>query len=338
LNLIVDIITIFAICLLLFGAVVFLMLIYSTVVKPEVIVNQPQFDRDLFVERSSGNRGGDRNILTETLVIGAQIVLMVLNFGAVLGIATTIGVVVQQWPERAIVNTPIPIATSTVTATPATPTTTTATLAPTPPATGQPIGDVGATPVFVTSTVEAPTGPDPFPTRVVTVVPSPTLTPTPLPTATPRPTYVPPPQVDPGRETALAELINAQRPIGGCKPLNYSVELANAARRHSVDMANNGVELHVGSDGSTVNDRIRDAGYRKRGYGSDGWWIELIFPLPAEAGAADVPVSIWMDGEDGPNRKAILDCENQDIGVGYVQGADGQHYWTVIMADGLPPR
>jgi hypothetical protein len=45
------------------------------------------------------------------------------------------------------------------------------------------------------------------------------------------------------------------------QPLAWNEALASAAQAHSDDMARNGFQSHTGSDGSSVEDRIRRAGY-----------------------------------------------------------------------------
>jgi uncharacterized protein YkwD len=46
------------------------------------------------------------------------------------------------------------------------------------------------------------------------------------------------------------------------KPLKWSTQLAEAAQRHAEDMAGKRHFSHTGSDGSTVAQRVTDAGYQ----------------------------------------------------------------------------
>jgi uncharacterized protein YkwD len=48
------------------------------------------------------------------------------------------------------------------------------------------------------------------------------------------------------------------------QPLAWNDQLANAAQSHSQDMANNNFESHIGSDGSTPDQRMDRAGYTNR--------------------------------------------------------------------------
>jgi hypothetical protein len=53
--------------------------------------------------------------------------------------------------------------------------------------------------------------------------------------------------------------------LGAVQPLAFNAKLANAARRHSVDMFNNVFQDHTGSDGSDPSERIKAAGYAGQG-------------------------------------------------------------------------
>ncbi len=56
--------------------------------------------------------------------------------------------------------------------------------------------------------------------------------------------------------------INAIRASAGRKPVVRSAKLDAAARAHAIDMVANGFYGHIGSNGSTVADRVSKAGYR----------------------------------------------------------------------------
>src|SRR5512138_453884 len=69
--------------------------------------------------------------------------------------------------------------------------------------------------------------------------------------------------------------INALRQQNGLLPLDLSGGLTSAAQRHSDDMARTGNIDHTGSDGSSYDSRIREAGYGHwRGFGI---WGENIY-------------------------------------------------------------
>lgn len=60
----------------------------------------------------------------------------------------------------------------------------------------------------------------------------------------------------------MIDLINELRTEAGCKNVTPDVRLTAAATRHAADLDRAGVLSHIGSDGSTLDVRLRDSGYR----------------------------------------------------------------------------
>lgn len=120
----------------------------------------------------------------------------------------------------------------------------------------------------------------------------------------------------------VLRLVNVERQAqGGLPPLKGESHLHAAALRHSTDMAVNMVDYidHVGTDGSTFDQRIREAGYV--GYTALAENIAAGFSTPAAVMAG------WM-GSAG-HRANILNPNLREIGVSYVLGSSGyHHYWT----------
>ncbi len=162
------------------------------------------------------------------------------------------------------------------------------------------------------------TTPVPAPRPVPTLLPRlpnpldlltpPTTTPPPT-TTEPPPTTTPPPEPEPepdlGATDAVIAATNAERVDAGCDPLGFDPRLAAAAQAHSEDMAENGYLSHTGLDGSTPEERIRDAGYPDPGGENIARGQET---------AAEV-VADWMASPG--HRRNILDCGYVDIGVGF---------------------
>jgi uncharacterized protein YkwD len=73
---------------------------------------------------------------------------------------------------------------------------------------------------------------------------------------------VPSPRVRPDLESALLELVNAERTARGRAPLQADPELAQVARAHSRDMLARGYFAHVTPDGKDVSERLRGAQLR----------------------------------------------------------------------------
>src|SRR5262245_23995909 len=81
---------------------------------------------------------------------------------------------------------------------------------------------------------------------------------------------------DAARDAAqILARINAVRQQNGLLPLDLNSQLTAAAQRHSDDMARTGNIDHAGSDGSTIESRIREAGYGH--WRTFGLWGENIY-------------------------------------------------------------
>lgn len=146
--------------------------------------------------------------------------------------------------------------------------------------------------------------------------PSPTIT---LPAPTPAPTR---PPATPASDFVqqVEDLINLERADQGRGPLHTSAALREASGRHSYDMATSGFCGHGGSDGSSPESRMRDAGYGSP-YG------EIV--ACGQVSPASV-VQAWMDSS--PHRSMILCASCTEIGGGYGSSGGGYlHYWTVTF-------
>ena len=73
-------------------------------------------------------------------------------------------------------------------------------------------------------------------------------------------------------ERAFLALINDHRRANNRSELRLHNQLGVAAERHSQDQAANGFSGHTGSDGSTPDQRITDAGYDRRSWGENAYW------------------------------------------------------------------
>jgi uncharacterized protein YkwD len=115
---------------------------------------------------------------------------------------------------------------------------------------------------------------------------------------------------------AVLSQINAARAANGCGLVAANPQLTASAARQANDMLENGVEGHTGSDGSTLVQRVADAGYVS--YAKLG---EIVFwstgPGATPAAAA---VAWWMNS---PRHRAIItDCELTDAGFSAVSSGD----------------
>ncbi|HMN21042.1 MAG TPA: CAP domain-containing protein [Ottowia sp.] len=101
--------------------------------------------------------------------------------------------------------------------------------------------------------------------------------------------------------------------------LNWSPALATAAQRHSIDMALNNRFDHTGSDGSTVDERIRDAGYSATAWGEN---------IAAGYGTVDKVVAGWLASPG--HCKNIMLANYADFGASCVYRSATTYgsYWT----------
>lgn len=114
----------------------------------------------------------------------------------------------------------------------------------------------------------------------------------------------------------------------GCQPLVLNSALMSAAQLHAEDMALNDFGGHIGSNGSTLYQRIQAAGYPPTSLvGENAGWY---FSTPEEM------VDVWFN-ETPPNdghRRNILNCAFTEIEVGYYYlpndtgSFNWNHYWV----------
>ncbi len=99
----------------------------------------------------------------------------------------------------------------------------------------------------------------------------------------------------------------AQRQNGCTTDSLMDGRLTNAARRHTLDALNNpDINGDIGSDGSTPQDRARDAGFNGRA-------AETVAIVPAMAINGIQILGQWW--WDPPSRALMQDCANTAIGV-----------------------
>ena len=152
----------------------------------------------------------------------------------------------------------------------------------------------------------------------------------PTPDASPAPpsSSSPPPPSSSSLEDQVLVLVNQRRAAGATcggtaypavAPLTLNLQLRNAARAHSQDMATNNYFSHTSLDGRTAAQRIAQAGYAG-GYGG-----ENIYAGPSTAQAA---VDGWMQSTG--HCENIMNSRSRVIGIGYAfnQSSTHRHYWT----------
>ncbi len=112
-----------------------------------------------------------------------------------------------------------------------------------------------------------------------------------------------------GPYPAFQSQMNTARAGPGLNPLAYSTQLGGAAQGHADDMSINGFFSHVGSDGSTVGQRVRAQGY---GF----CWVGENIAQGQPSNAATF--TAWMNS--APHRAIILSSEPTQFGLGVAPG------------------
>lgn len=133
-------------------------------------------------------------------------------------------------------------------------------------------------------------------------------------------------------ELEIVAEINARRSAGAIcgkdelyeatGELELDPALRCAARRHSLDMAEQDYFDHTSPDGVSVWDRVELAGYTGE---------PLSQNITANQPSAEIVVEGWM-GSTGQCRN-VMDPEAEQVGVGYVLATDAEfeQTWTVVF-------
>lgn len=86
-----------------------------------------------------------------------------------------------------------------------------------------------------------------------------------------------------------------------CGVIGDDPRLTVAAQRHANDMLQSGLSGHIGSDGSSPQARIADAGYPRSGYTG-----EIVYWGTGSAATPSAALDAWMGSP--AHRAIILDC------------------------------
>ena len=132
----------------------------------------------------------------------------------------------------------------------------------------------------------------------------------------------------PGNANAFVQQIvdttNHVRRRSGLRQLDYNPTLARAAQGHACDMVQRGFFAHQGSNGSNVQRRVRNAGYR------DCLVAENI-AMGNFFQNGQMVTQGWMDSAG--HRRNMLLRDVQDFGLG-VAMLDGNPYFVMVLAKG----
>jgi uncharacterized protein YkwD len=99
--------------------------------------------------------------------------------------------------------------------------------------------------------------------------------------------------------TALYSGVNRLRQT--CETIGDDPRLTMAAQRHANDMLKHGLDGHIGSDGSSPQMRIADAGYPRTGHTG-----EIVYWGTGSAATPSAALDWWMGSP--AHRAIILNC------------------------------
>ncbi len=121
----------------------------------------------------------------------------------------------------------------------------------------------------------------------------------------------------------IFELVNNERVTQGLKPLTESPKLSAAAMVQASDMACNSFLKETGSNGSTVEERVK-----AQGYNASVVLQEIHAQPPEYGGDGQAAFKAWMGGT------TLLNPNTTQIGIGYAFFKDSAlgGYFTVVLA------
>lgn len=119
----------------------------------------------------------------------------------------------------------------------------------------------------------------------------------------------------------LAARINRERTSRGLVPFAVNADLTSAAQAHANDIARTGNLSHIGSDGSTVFQRVG-----RTGYGSYSWGRRLGENWAWYHSTADAMLK-WMGSR--PHRENILHTLYREFGIGIAPNPIGGYVFVI---------
>jgi uncharacterized protein YkwD len=116
---------------------------------------------------------------------------------------------------------------------------------------------------------------------------------------------------DPANITETLEAINAYRAQSNLPAYTKNDQLAKAAQSHANDMACNSLTGHTGSNGSTIESRVKDSGYT---YSLVSENVQFSYPPLTGQGV----VNYWInDKTDLRHNRNLISDSFTEVGIGY---------------------
>lgn len=130
------------------------------------------------------------------------------------------------------------------------------------------------------------------------------------------------------------QIIDAFAKIAPAPPLTFDPKLMESAKVHSEDMAKNGFQEHVGTDGKDPFQRMKDAGYAFSFASENIFAHATSMPYCHAAFLVD-----WGNAEPG-HREAILDMKGRqrDIGISVIENPSNAKVGPYVVTQdfGMP--
>ena len=123
----------------------------------------------------------------------------------------------------------------------------------------------------------------------------------------------------------MLDLVNTQRQQNGASPLVIDADCMTAATAHTNDQASHLFMGHIGSDGSTVGDRLTATGFK--------WNFVAENVAEGQKTVEDV-MTAWMNSPG--HRENILNPDYTRFGYDEATGSDGNNYWTQVFGNPMP--
>jgi uncharacterized protein YkwD len=125
--------------------------------------------------------------------------------------------------------------------------------------------------------------------------------------------------------TEVINAVNAYRAQKGLPAYTVNAQLAQAAQRHANDIACHKLYVHTGSDGSTVQSRVKDTGYVAKSVSENVNGNNP--PLDGEAA-----VNWWVNDRTEPRHgQNLISTTFTEIGVGY-SFYDDYGFYALVFA------
>lgn len=105
--------------------------------------------------------------------------------------------------------------------------------------------------------------------------------------------------------------------------VSWDSKLTKAALNHSQDMSRNNFFSHTGSNGSSLGNRVTNAGYT---------WSSVAENIAAGQRSLGSAIDGWIASPGHCVNMMSANVTQIGLGCSYDQGADYKYYWTLVLA------